>query len=77
MTIDRSLVLEILDDIEERRQQDAENNNGYFDYDLRCIAADVAKYGNFESRADWTDQLRDDPNSKYHKRYYTEFVFHI
>lgn len=51
--------LKILDEIEEVRQRAAENPANYpADFVARVCAAIVARAARYESRADWTDELK-------------------
>lgn len=71
------IILAALDEIEEMRQKSHEQPLD--DYDFRVLAANVAAlFDNNEmhSRANWTNKLKEDPSSKYHKRYYNG-PFHI
>jgi len=71
------IILLALDEIEEVRQQSHEKPID--DYDLRVLAANVARlFDNIEmhNRANWTDKLKEDTDSKYHKRYY-HGLFHV
>lgn len=69
--------LKLLDDIEEVRQKVAENPQNYpADYVVRLISAIVAEYAGYNSRTDWTDELKKYPESKYSTRL-SENKFHI
>jgi hypothetical protein len=71
------IILLALDEIEEVRQQSHEKPID--DYDLRVLAANVARlFDNIEmhNRANWTDKLKEDTDSKYYKRYY-HGLFHV
>lgn len=71
--------LQILDDMEEIRQKAAENPKNYpIDYTIRLLCAIVAEAHGYKSRTDWTEKLKEMPESKYHQRYYGEIGnFHI
>ena len=63
----KQATLKVLDEIEEMRRNDPGN-----DYEYRVVAANVAeKY--FEDRVDWTEELKKDKASKYHKWYFEEY----
>lgn len=71
----KRIILKALDEIEELRQQDAELR-GDLDYECRVAAANIAELAGFDSRAAWTEALKNDPESKYHKRYFNG-VYHV
>lgn len=59
----------ILDTIEEIRQKAHENPEAYpIDYTIRLIQGIVAKGFGFESRTEWTEELKQSPRSIYSKR---------
>lgn len=69
--------LKLLDDIEEVRQKARENSKNYpTDYAVRLITAIVSDYVGYKSRVDWTDELKEHPESKYATRL-SENRFHI
>lgn len=69
--------LELLDRIEEIRQKSIEEPEKYpIDYTIRVIAAIVADYTGYESRCDWTRELKKHPESMYATRI-LENSFHI
>lgn len=69
--------LELLDQIEEIRQKAAENPDKYpVDYVIRLISATVAEYAGYESRNDWTDELKKHTESRYAARM-SENRFHL
>lgn len=69
--------LKLLDDIEEIRQRVAENPKNYpTDYAVRLISAIVSEYVGYNSRVDWTDELKKHPESKYATRL-SENRFHL
>lgn len=69
--------LTLLDQIEEVRQKAAEKPQNYpVDYTIRLISAIVAEYSGYESRAEWTDELKKHPESRYAARL-LENKFHI
>lgn len=70
-------VLDILDSMEEIRQKAAEHPEKYpVDYTIRLLSAIVAQAYGYQSRTDWTDALKELPESRYHKRL-IENRFHI
>lgn len=70
-------VLDILDNMEEIRQKAAEHPEKYpVDYTIRLLSAIVAQAYGYQSRTDWTDALKELPESSYHKRL-IENRFHI
>ena len=69
--------LKLLDDIEEVRQKAIENPKNYpTEYTVRLITAIVSEYVGYNSRVDWTDKLKEHPESKYATRL-SENRFHI
>lgn len=71
------IILKALDIIEDLRQLSFESP--LYDMDFRIAAAAVAELfedPELHNRASWTDLLKADEASKYHKRYYNG-VFHI
>lgn len=69
--------LTLLDQIEEVRQKAAEKPEQYpTDYTVRLISAIVAQYVGYNSRSDWTDELKKHPDSKYVGRL-SENRFHL
>lgn len=69
--------LALLDQIEEIRQKAAEKPEQYpVDNTIRLISALVAKHAGYESRNDWTDELKKCPESNYVARL-SENRFHI
>lgn len=65
--------LKILDDMEEIRQKAAEHPEDYpVDFTIRVLCGIVAEAFGYEARLDWTEILRETPESKYHQRYYGE-----
>jgi hypothetical protein len=69
--------LALLDQIEEIRQKAIEKPEKYpIDYTIRVIAAIVADYTGYESRCDWTGELKKHPESMYATRI-LENRFHI
>lgn len=71
--------LYILDQLEEVRQKAAERPAEYPpDYIARLCAAIVAKEFGYNSRIEWTEELKKDSESNYHKRYFGDLSeFHI
>ena len=70
-------VLDILDNMEEIRQKAAEHPEKYpVDYTIRLLSAIVAQAYGYQSRTDWTDALKELPESRYYTRL-TENRFHI
>ena len=70
-------VLDILDQIEEIRQKAAEHPEQYpVDYTIRLLSAIVAQAYGYQSRTDWTDELKKLPESRYYTRL-SENKFHI
>lgn len=72
--------LELLDEMEEIRQKVNERPAEYpADYSVRLCEAIIANYFGYESRSDWTDKLKKDPDSAYYKRYngIDGAVFHL
>jgi len=64
-------VLDILDSMEEIRQKAIEQPDKYpVDYTIRLLSAIVAEAYGYESRTDWTDRLKELPESRYYKRYH-------
>lgn len=72
-------VLDILDNMEEIRQKAAEQPEHYtVDYTIRLLSAIVAETYGYQSRADWTDELKKLPESRYYQRYHGDAgQFHI
>lgn len=69
--------LYLLDEIEEIRQKAIENPKDYpIDYTIRLISAYVAVYAGYQSRSDWTEELKKYPESKHSKRL-EENRFHL
>lgn len=69
--------LALLDQIEEIRQKAAENPQNYpVDNTIRLISAKVAKYLGYDSRSDWTNELKKHSDSKYAARL-SEDRFHL
>ena len=69
--------LKLLDSIEEIRQKVVEQPAQYpIDYTIRLITAIVAQYIGYESRCDWTDELKQYPQSNYFRRL-KENRFHL
>ena len=69
--------LELLDQIEEIRQKAAENPDKYpADYAIRLISAAVAEYAGYNSRSDWTGELKRHSESRYAARM-AENRFHL
>ena len=69
--------LELLDQIEEIRQKAAENPDKYpADYAVRLVSAIVAEYAGYQSRNDWTGELKKNPESRYAVRM-AENRFHL
>lgn len=69
--------LKLLDDIEEVRQKAIDNPKNYpTDYAVRLITAIVAEYVGYNSRNDWTDELKKYPESRYATRL-SENRFHL
>lgn len=69
--------LKLLDDIEEVRQKAIDNPKNYpTDYAVRLITAIVAEYVGYNSRNDWTDELKKYPESRYTTRL-SENRFHL
>lgn len=72
-----SIILKALDEVEEIRQQ---INEGHIDeYNVRVAAANIAALHpnkEFHDRATWTDLLKQDESTNYHKRYYSN-TFHL
>ena len=63
-------VLDILDSMEEIRQKAAERPEKYpVDYTIRLLSAIVAEAYGYQSRTDWTDELKKLPESRYYQRY--------
>lgn len=61
--------LALLDQIEEIRQKAAEKPEQYpVDNAIRLISALVAKHAGYESRNDWTGELKKCPESNYAAR---------
>lgn len=70
-------VLDILDSMEEIRQQAAENPEQYpVDYTIRLCCAIVSQVYGYENRNDWTEALKMCPESRYHQRL-AENRFHL
>lgn len=66
---DKVFVEDILDTIEEIRQKAHDNPEAYpIDYTIRLIQGIVAKGFGFESRTEWTEELKQSPRSIYSKR---------
>ena len=67
-----SIILKALDEVEEIRQK---INSGTIDeYDIRVASANIAALHpdeSFHDRATWTDMLKQDETTNYHKRYYS------
>lgn len=62
-------VISMLDDIEDVRQKANERPENYsVDYVIRLISAIIAEYAGYECRCDWTDELRNNPETKYATR---------
>lgn len=69
--------LALLDQIEEVRQKAVESPANYpVDYTIRLISAIVAEYVGYNSRNDWTGELKKHLNSKYAMRL-SENRFHV
>lgn len=69
--------LELLDQIEEIRQKAAENPDKYpVDYAVRLVSAIVAEYVGYQSRNDWTGELKKHLESRYAERM-AENRFHL
>lgn len=69
--------LKLLDDIEEVRQKAVDHPEHYpIDYTIRLCSAIVAEYLGYNGRTEWTDELKEQPESKYAKRV-SENRFHI
>ena len=69
--------LKLLDDIEEVRQKAIDNPKNYpTDYAVRLITAIVSDYVGYNSRNDWTDELKKYPESRYATRL-SENRFHL
>ena len=67
----------LLDQMEEIRQKAAEHPEQYpVDYTIRLISAIVAQAYGYQSRTDWTDELKKLPESRYYTRL-SENRFHI
>jgi hypothetical protein len=61
--------LDILDNMEDIRQKAAENPEQYpLDQTIRLLSAIVAQAYGYQSRSDWTDELKMHPDSRYAKR---------
>lgn len=61
--------LTLLDKMEEIRQKAIEKPEEYpVDYTIRLLSALVAKHVGYESRNDWTDELKKCPESNYATR---------
>ena len=70
-------VLDILDNMEEIRQKAVEHPERYpVDYTIRLLSAIIAEAYGYQSRTDWTDELKKLPESRYHTRL-TENRFHV
>ena len=65
--------LTLLDQMEEIRRKAAENP---VDYTIRLLLALAAKHVGYESRNDWTDDLKKCPESNYAARL-SENRFHV
>lgn len=63
-------ILDILDSCEEIRRN-AENNPAAYptDYTIRLIEAIVAGAFGYKDRNQWTDELKNTPESRYHAWY--------
>lgn len=69
--------LHILDSMEEIRQKAAEHPANYpVDYTIRLLSAIVADSFGYQNRTDWTNKLKEIPESKYATRI-LENNFHI
>jgi len=69
--------LTLLDQMEEIRRKAAENPEQYpVDYTIRLLLALAAKHVGYESRNDWTDDLKKCPESNYAARL-SENRFHV
>lgn len=69
--------LALLDQIEEVRQKAAEDPQKYpIDYTIRLVSAMVAEYAGYGNRNDWTDELKEHPESNYSIRL-SENRFHL
>lgn len=69
--------LNLLDQIEEIRQKAAEHPEQYtVDHAIRLVSAMVAQYAGYNSRTDWTGDLKKHPESKYVTRL-AENRFHM
>lgn len=67
-----SIILKALDEVEEIRQKI--NSGTIDDNDIRVASANIAALHpdpNFHDRATWTDLLKQDETTNYHKRYYS------
>lgn len=70
-------VLDILDNMEEIRQKAAEHpEKSPVDYTIRLLSAIVAQSYGYESRHDWTEELKKLPESRYAMRL-SENKFHM
>lgn len=66
-----SIILKALDEVEELRQKFSEGHID--DTDIRVASANIAALHpdeSFHNRATWTDILKQDETTNYHKRYY-------
>lgn len=69
--------LDILDSMEEIRQKAAEHPELYpLDYTVRLLTAIVAQSYGYQSRTEWTEQLKEHSESRYYQRLH-EGTFHI
>lgn len=67
-----SIILKALDEVEEIRQKI--NSGTIDDNDIRVASANIAALHpdeSFHNRATWTDMLKQDETTNYHKRYYS------
>lgn len=63
-------VLDMLDSMEEIRQKTVENPKQYpVDYTIRLCSAIVAQAYGYQSRTEWTSELKRHPESRHYQRY--------
>ena len=65
------IALKALDEIETLRRSynETQAGKGYMDIEFREAAANIAIEAGIPNRADWTDLLKADPTTAYHKWY--------
>lgn len=68
----KDIILTVLDELEDLHAQD-DMIGGRLDYEFRCTAANIASLAGLNDRATWCDMLRNNPASKYHKRYHQKY----